>query len=152
MLAEILLGSLADLLRLKGGDLESSMGRKSLIVNLAALAGRTGHSGRDHVRRVFERWASKTQHQGGSGEVSTQGADGRYPKVEAKVGTFGQGGIFLYRPMYLILPIMKRLKKGIQLDSFAGVTQDGVGEVVTVESSKAIPPVGRVDPMEACNW
>lgn len=111
MLAEILLGSLADLLRLKEGDLESSMGRKSLIVNLAALAGRTGHSGRDHVRRVFERWASKTQHQGGSGEVSTQG--GRYSKLEAKVpGTFGQGGIFLYRPMYLIVPIMKRLKKG----------------------------------------
>lgn len=109
MLAEILLGSLADLLRLKEGDLESSMGRKSLRVNLAALAGRTGHSGRDHVRRVFER-ASKTQHQGGIGEVSTQG--GRYPKLEAKVGTFWQGGIFLYRPMYLIVPIMKRLKKG----------------------------------------
>lgn len=76
-------------------------------------------------------------------------ADGRYPKVEAKVGTFGQGGIFLYRPMYLIVPIMKRLKKGILLDSFAGVTQDGVGDVVTVESSKGIPPVGRVDAMEA---
>lgn len=84
MLAEILLGSLADLLRLKGGDLESSMGRKSLIVNLAALAGRTGHSGRDHVRRVFERWASKTQHQGGSGEVSTSTSGGRWQMADIR--------------------------------------------------------------------
>lgn len=76
MLDEIFLGSLADLLRLRGGDLESSMGRKILIVNLAALAGKTGHSGPDQVRRVLERWASKTQHQVGSGEV-LRGADVR---------------------------------------------------------------------------
>lgn len=69
VLDENLLGSLADLLRLRGGNFESSMWRKSLIANLAALAGKTGHSGRDHVRRVFERWSSNTQHQGGNNEV-----------------------------------------------------------------------------------
>lgn len=67
MLGDILLGSLADLLRLRGGNFESNIKRKSLIVNLVVLAGKSGHSGRDHVRRVFERWASKSKHQGGSG-------------------------------------------------------------------------------------
>lgn len=55
MLDELLLGSFADLLRLSGSDLESGRGRKSLIVNLAAFTGRTGHSGRNHVGRVFEK-------------------------------------------------------------------------------------------------
>ncbi len=90
MLDEIFLGSLADLLRLRGGDLESSMGRKILIVNLAALAGKTGHSGPDQVRRVFERWASKTQHQGGSGEVLR----GQMSEVGSKSRHFGRGESF----------------------------------------------------------
>lgn len=51
VLDEILLGSLAHFLRLRGGNSESSTARKSLIVNLAGLAGKTGHTGRDHVRR-----------------------------------------------------------------------------------------------------
>lgn len=69
MLAEILSDSLGDLLRLRGGNFESSEGRKRLIVNLAALMGTTGHSGRDHVLRFFGSRASKTQHQSECGEV-----------------------------------------------------------------------------------
>lgn len=52
VLDQILSDSLGDLW---GGNFERSMGRKSLIVNLAALVGGTGHSGRGHVRRVFKR-------------------------------------------------------------------------------------------------
>ena len=91
VLDEILLGSLAHFLRLRGGNSESSTARKSLIVNLAALAGKTGHTSRDHVRRVFLRWTSKTQHQGGSGEVLR----GQMSEVESKVGTLAEE-IFLY--------------------------------------------------------
>lgn len=61
--------SLGDFLRARGGNFEKSVGTKSLIADLAALAGKTGHTGRDHVRRVFERLASGNQHQSGSGEV-----------------------------------------------------------------------------------
>lgn len=88
MLDQILFGSLAELLRLRG-DLESGMGRKGLTVNLAALAEKTGHSGRDQVGRVFERWASKTQHQvGGSGEV----LKGQISEAGSKSRHFWQGG------------------------------------------------------------
>lgn len=90
MLDEILLSSLADLLRLRGGTFESSMWRNSLIANLAALAGKPGHSGRDHVRRVFERWTSNTQHQGGNSEV----LGGQISEVGSKNRHFGRGKSF----------------------------------------------------------
>lgn len=56
------LNTLSAVLNLRG-NFESNMWRKSLIVNLAALVGKFGHSGRVDVRRVCERWAIETQHQ-----------------------------------------------------------------------------------------
>ena len=66
MLDEILSNSLGNLLRSRGGNFESSVGRKGLIVNLAALVGKTGHSGRDHV---CKRLAIEPQHQSGCAQV-----------------------------------------------------------------------------------
>ena len=69
MSIEILSDNFGDFLRSRGGNFESSVGTKSLIVDLAALEGKIGHTGRDHVRRVFERLANETQHQSGCSEV-----------------------------------------------------------------------------------
>ena len=69
MLIEILSDSFGDFLRSRGGNFESSVGTKSLILDLAALEGKNGHTGRDHARRVLERLANETQHQSGCSEV-----------------------------------------------------------------------------------
>lgn len=69
-------------------------------MDLAALAGTTGHTGRNHVRSVFERLASENQHQSGCGEVLRSLVD-----FESKNGHFGKGDCFSWFPTYLLVPI-----------------------------------------------
>lgn len=126
MLNKNLSDSLGDFLRARGGDFEKSVGTKSLIVDLAALAGKTGHTGRDHVRRVFERLASENQHQSGSGEVLR----GSLVDFESKNGHFGKGDCFSCFPTYLLVPISYEEAERENYPLLLQITQVGVREGV----------------------
>lgn len=92
MLIEILSDSFGDFPRSRGGTFESNVGTKGLIVYLAALEGKIDHTGRDHVRRVFEGLAKEIQHQSGcSGVVRGQLVD-----FESKSGHFDKGEFLAY--------------------------------------------------------
>lgn len=126
MLNKILSNSLGDFLRARGGNFEKSVWTKSLIVDLAALAGKTGHTGRDHVRGVFERLASETQHQSGCGEVLR----GSLVDCESKNGHFGKGDCFSCFPTYLLVPINYEEAEGVNYRILLQITQVGVREGV----------------------
>lgn len=90
MSIEILADKFGDFLRSRGGNFENSVGTKSLIVDLAALEGKIGHTSRDHVRRSLRDWRMKLNIKVGVVKYS----GGNSLTLKAKVGTLARGIFF----------------------------------------------------------